>query len=144
MPDQIIWYVDDIQYHQAVPANVAPNEWVFNHPFFMLLNAAIGGNFGGAIAGDMTFPQDTLVDYVRVYQAADTAERFEATFVDNFTGWRKITLPFSADFVRSADQPAGAPNDGLTFNRGLGLRRYPARRRQPVRRGLLLTTWIAG
>ena len=111
-PDLIIWYVDDEQYHQAIPANVAPNEWVFNHPFFMLLNAAIGGNFGGAISGGMTFPQDTLVDYVRVYQAADTAERFEATFVDNFTGWRQVYLPFS-DFVRSATQPAGAPNDGL-------------------------------
>jgi beta-glucanase (GH16 family) len=111
-PDLIIWYVDDIRYHQAIPANVAPNEWVFNHPFFLLLNAAIGGNFGGSIDEGMTMPQDTLVDYVRVYQAADTAERFETTFVDDFTGWRKIELPFS-DFVRSADQPAGAPNDGM-------------------------------
>jgi beta-glucanase (GH16 family) len=114
MPNLIIWYVDGIQYHQAVPANVAPHEWVFNHPFFMLLNSAIGGNFGGAISGDMTFPQDTLVDYVRVYQAADTAERFEATFVDDFTGWRKIRLSFT-HFVRGADQPVGAPNDGLAL-----------------------------
>ena len=60
----------------------------------------------------MTFPQDTLVDYVRVYQAADTAERFEAGFVDDFTGWRQIYLPFS-EFVRSTSQPVGAPNDGL-------------------------------
>ncbi len=114
MPDHIIWYVDDIQYHQAIPADVAPNEWVFNHPFFMLLNAAIGGNFGGAIADDMTMPQDTLVDYVRVYQAADTAERFEATFTDDFTGWRKVFMPFDA-FTRSAEPPAGAPDDGLTL-----------------------------
>ena len=113
-PDLIIWYVDDIRYHQAVPADVAPNEWVFNHPFFLLLNAAIGGNFGGAISDQMTMPQDTLVDYVRVYQAADTAERFEASFVDNFTGWRKISIPF-ASFTRSAAQPAGAPSDGLTL-----------------------------
>lgn len=111
-PDQIIWTVDDIQYHEAIPADVAPNEWVYNHSFFILLNTAIGGNFGGAIDSGMTFPQDTLVDYVRVYQAEDTAERFDATFVDNFTGWRKIYLPFS-DFTRSATQPAGAPNDGL-------------------------------
>jgi hypothetical protein len=81
----------------------------------MLLNSAIGGNFGGAISGDMTFPQDTLVDYVRVYQAADTAERFEATFVDNFAGWRQVYLPFS-DFVRGANQPDGAPDDGLTLS----------------------------
>jgi beta-glucanase (GH16 family) len=113
-PNLIIWYVDDVQYHQAVPANVAPNAWVFNHPFFIILNAAIGGNFGGQISDDMTMPQDTLVDYVRVYQAADTAERFEASFVDDFTGWQKISLPFS-DFMRSADQPVGAPDDGLTL-----------------------------
>jgi beta-glucanase (GH16 family) len=113
-PDLIIWYVDDIRYHQAIPANVAPNEWVFNHPFFLLLNMAIGGNFGGAISDQMTMPQDTLVDYVRVYQAADTAERYEASFVDNFTGWKKISIPFSA-FTRSVAQPDGAPNDGLTL-----------------------------
>ena len=54
------------------------------------------------------------MDYVRVYQAADTAERFEATFVDDFTGWRKINIPFEA-FSRSTSQPAGAPDDGLTL-----------------------------
>lgn len=113
-PDHIVWYVDGNQYHQAVPADVDPNEWVFNHPFFIILNTAIGGNFGGQISDSMTMPQDTLVDYVRVYQAADSAERFEATFVDDFTGWRKISLPFSS-FTRSDDQPAGAPNDGLTL-----------------------------
>jgi beta-glucanase (GH16 family) len=126
-PNLIIWYVDDIRYHQAIPANVSPNEWVFNHPFFLLLNAAIGGNFGGAIADGMTFPQDTLVDYVRVYQAADSAERFEFSFVDAFTGWRQITLPFGS-FTRSAMQPAGAPNDGLTLNQvwGYGVQLPPA------------------
>jgi hypothetical protein len=51
---------------------------------------------------------------VRVYQAADTAERFEATFVDDFTGWQKVYLPWS-EFVRSNDQPADAPDDGLTL-----------------------------
>ncbi len=114
-PDNILWYVDDIQYHQAVPADVAPNEWVFNHPFFLLLNVAIGGNFGGEISEDIVFPQETLVDYVRVYQAADTAERFEATFSDDAAGWQQITIPFD-NFTRSADQPDGAPDDGLTLS----------------------------
>ena len=112
--NSIDWYVDDIHFHEAIPADVAPNEWVFNHPFFVILNMAIGGNFGGQISDGMTMPQDTLVDYVRVYQAADSAERFEATFVDDFTGWQKIHLPFSS-FTRSANQPVGAPNDGLTL-----------------------------
>ena len=111
-PDEIHWYVDGINYHNAVPANVDPNEWVFNHPFFLLLNVAIGGNFGGAISPDIVFPQETLVDYVRVYQAPNSAERFEATFVDDFSGWQEVAIGFD-DFARSSMQPPNAPNDGL-------------------------------
>jgi hypothetical protein len=113
-PDEIHWYVDGIRYHSATPADVAPNEWVFNHPFYLLLNVAIGGNFGGAVGEDTVFPQMMLVDYVRLYQAPDTAERFEATFTDSFSGWQRISLPFSA-FRRSDSQPTGAPHDGLTL-----------------------------
>ena len=114
-PDRIEWYVDGILYHTATPADVAPNEWVFNDPVFLILNMAIGGNFGGAIDPNLQLPQSMAVDYVRVYQGPDTAERFDATFVDNFTGWQQVELPFSS-FARSAAQPAGAPNDGLTLS----------------------------
>ncbi len=111
-PDEIHWFVDGVNFHNATPADVAPNAWVYNHPFYLILNLAIGGNFGGAIADDMTFPQNLAVDYVRVYQAADTAERFQASFVDNVAGWQKVEIPFLF-FQRSAAQPAGAPDDGL-------------------------------
>ncbi|MBT8211547.1 MAG: family 16 glycosylhydrolase, partial [Acidimicrobiia bacterium] len=114
-PDLIEWYVDDILYHTATPSDVAPNEWVFNDPIFLLLNFAVGGNFGGPIADTTTFPQEMKVDYVRVYQPDDTAERFEASFVDDVAGWRQVELPLDS-FVRSADQPAGAPDDGLTLS----------------------------
>ncbi|MCP4425069.1 MAG: family 16 glycosylhydrolase [Chloroflexi bacterium] len=113
-PDLIEWYVDGILYHTAAPDDVAPNEWVFNDPVFLLFNLAIGGNFGGQVSEDLTMPQDMTIDYVRVYQGLDTAERFEATFVDDFTGWQEVFVPYNA-FTRSADQPAGAPNDGLTL-----------------------------
>ena len=114
-PDLIKWYVDGILFHTATPADVSPNEWVFNDPVFLLLNVAIGGNFGGAIDPNLELPQSMAVDYIRVYQGPDTAERFEATFVDNFSGWQQIEVPFT-NFTRSAEQPAGAPNDGLTLN----------------------------
>ncbi|MEJ2748695.1 MAG: carbohydrate binding domain-containing protein, partial [Anaerolineae bacterium] len=114
-PDLIEWYVDGILYHTATPADVAPNQWVFNDPIFILFNLAIGGNFGGAVSPDLTFPQEMAIDYVRVYQGPDTAERFEASFVDDFTGWQEVTVPYDA-FVRSAAQPAGAPDDGLTLS----------------------------
>jgi beta-glucanase (GH16 family) len=110
-PNRITWYVDGIQYHQAEPEDV-PGPWVFEKPFYLLLNFAIGGNFGGTVDPDNVYPQEYLVDYIRVYQGADTAERFEASFVDDFTGWQEVTIPMT-DFVRSADQPAGAPDDGL-------------------------------
>jgi hypothetical protein len=80
-----------------------------------LLNLAIGGNFGGSIDPDLELPQSYSIDYVRVYQGPDTAERFEASFVDDVAGWRQVTIPFT-DFTRSADQPAGAPDDGLGLN----------------------------
>jgi beta-glucanase (GH16 family) len=41
---------------------------VFDHPFYLLLNVAIGGRWAGSPDGSTTFPQPLRVDYVRVYQ----------------------------------------------------------------------------
>jgi beta-glucanase (GH16 family) len=111
-PGEIRWYVDGELYHRATPADVAPDPWVFDHPFFLLLNMAVGGNFGGPVSPDTVFPQTMKVDYIRVFGAPDTAERFSAPFVDDFVGWRKVTVPFGT-FQRSARQPFRAPNDGF-------------------------------
>ena len=40
-PDQIRWFVDGINYHNATPADVAPREWVFNHPFYLIMNLSL-------------------------------------------------------------------------------------------------------
>jgi beta-glucanase (GH16 family) len=95
-PDKIVWYIDGIQYHQASPADIAPNQWVFNHPFYMLLNVAVGGNFGGPIGPETTFPQTMSIDYVRLYQAKQKPASFAASFREDFSGWQRISLPFSA------------------------------------------------
>jgi beta-glucanase (GH16 family) len=113
-PGEIVWYVEGIEYHRATPADVAPNEWVFEHPFSLLTNVALGGNFGGPLGADLEFPASMLVDYVRVYQAPDTAERFVANVTVRGTGWQEVFVPFD-DFRRAKTQPAGAPNDGLTL-----------------------------
>ncbi|MEV6862182.1 discoidin domain-containing protein [Streptosporangium subroseum] len=42
--------------------------WVFDHPFFMILNNAVGGDWPGPPDATTVFPQRMLVDYVRVYQ----------------------------------------------------------------------------
>lgn len=69
-PGHIAWFLDGVKYHEVHPEDVAPNAWVFDRPFFMVLNVAVGGNLGGPVPPDMELPQVMLVDYVRVYQEA--------------------------------------------------------------------------
>jgi beta-glucanase (GH16 family) len=68
-PSRITWWIDD-EVYQSVgsPAVRARGEWVFDHPFFILLNVAVGGNFVGAPDATTLFPQTMLVDYVRVFE----------------------------------------------------------------------------
>jgi beta-glucanase (GH16 family) len=68
-PNVIRWYVDDALYATKTPADL-PNgaRWVYDHPFFLLLNVAVGGNWPGYPDATSQFPQQMLVDYVRVYQ----------------------------------------------------------------------------
>lgn len=63
----INYYVDDVLYNQITPEDV-PGEWVFNQPFYIILNMAVGGNLPGSPNTETVFPQEMLVDYVRVYQ----------------------------------------------------------------------------
>lgn len=66
-PEYINYYVDDVLYNQITPKDVS-GEWVFNQPFYIIINMAVGGNFVGSPNTETTFPQTLLVDYVRVYK----------------------------------------------------------------------------
>jgi beta-glucanase (GH16 family) len=65
--NQINYYVDNVLYNQITPAKV-PGEWVFNQPFYIILNMAVGGNFPGPPNAETVFPQTMQIDYIRVYQ----------------------------------------------------------------------------
>ena len=65
--NRVNFYVDDMLYHSVTPEDV-PGEWVFNQSFYMILNVAVGGNLPGAPNGETPFPQEMLVDYIRVYE----------------------------------------------------------------------------
>jgi len=74
-PQQIAFYVDGNLYETDQQSG-AGSGWVFNvpnNPFFIILNVAVGGDWPGSPNSTTQFPQDMLVDYVRVYQAANTA-----------------------------------------------------------------------
>lgn len=65
----IRWLIDNRPYATQLPTSVPPGrEWVYDHPFFLLLNVAVGGNFVGDPDGTTIFPQTMLVDYVRAYE----------------------------------------------------------------------------
>jgi beta-glucanase (GH16 family) len=68
--NSINYYVDDALYQQIEPED-ASGEWVFDNPFFILLNIAVGGNAAGFPPEDGPFPQTMLVDYVKVYQEVE-------------------------------------------------------------------------
>lgn len=65
-PDRISWSVDGQVYQTRTPADTGGNPWVFNKPFFLILNLAVGGDWPGPPDGNTTFPQELVVDYVRV------------------------------------------------------------------------------
>jgi beta-glucanase (GH16 family) len=66
--NQIQWFVDTNLYFTATPARLPGGAtWVFTHPQFLLLNVAVGGYWPGYPDGTTVFPQQMLVDYVRVY-----------------------------------------------------------------------------
>ena len=65
-PNLIIWYLDGAEYFRVTPASLGGRQWVFDHPFYMILNVAVGGNWPGSPDASTSFPQTMLVDYVRV------------------------------------------------------------------------------
>ncbi|MEM9950184.1 MAG: glycoside hydrolase family 16 protein [Chloroflexota bacterium] len=66
--DLIIWYFNDIEYHRVTADQVAEGTWVFNAPFFIFLNVAVGGWWPGYPDETTIFPQQMRVDWVRVWQ----------------------------------------------------------------------------
>lgn len=68
-PNVMRFYVDGLLYKTRTPADLPPGtRWVFDHPFFIILNVAVGGTWPGDPDATTVFPQQMLVDYVRVYQ----------------------------------------------------------------------------
>jgi beta-glucanase (GH16 family) len=68
-PQAIRFYVDDKLYATRTPAEIPKNaKWAYDHPFFIILNLAVGGQWPGEPDATSIFPQIMLVDYVRVYQ----------------------------------------------------------------------------
>jgi beta-glucanase (GH16 family) len=67
-PGIIRWYMDNQLYFEVQQAQLPEGApWAFDHPFFLLLNMAVGGDWPGSPDDTTAFPQLMLIDYVRVY-----------------------------------------------------------------------------
>src|SRR6185312_11959242 len=69
----IRWYVDNTLYITGNIANNINNTGAFQLPFYIILNLAIGGDLPGNTIDNNSLPTNMLVDYVRVYTAANTS-----------------------------------------------------------------------
>jgi beta-glucanase (GH16 family) len=70
-PGRIAFLVDGATYHTVDRARIpAGTPWVFDAPFFLLLNVAVGGTFPGPPDATTSFPQEMIVDYVRYVPGA--------------------------------------------------------------------------
>jgi beta-glucanase (GH16 family) len=74
-PEQVRFYLDSELYASFTSAQwPAGGTWVFDHPFFIILNVAVGGNWPGPPDSTTNFPQKMFVDYVRVYRKDNPAK----------------------------------------------------------------------
>jgi beta-glucanase (GH16 family) len=68
-PNDIKFFFDDHLIAHRTPADLPPNTtWIYDHPFYILLNLAVGGYWPGSPDDTTIFPQQMLIDYVRVYE----------------------------------------------------------------------------
>ncbi|MEP2935250.1 MAG: glycoside hydrolase family 16 protein [Gilvibacter sp.] len=66
--NEIKFSIDGQLVYTFAPEDKNEKTWPFDQPFYVLINMAIGGNFGGPEVDDSIFPQEFVIDYVRVYK----------------------------------------------------------------------------
>lgn len=126
--DQIDFFVDRRRYHRVVNERLGPDKWPFDKGFYLILNMAIGGTWGGSV-DEACLPQRMEVDYVRVYQRSRSDLRrqkvdinsqspFEAACVADFDCDGKLDFFCSDSWYQAPDWqrhkvrevPASSPN----------------------------------
>jgi beta-glucanase (GH16 family) len=106
---EIRWYVDDVHYHternwfsqgHSFPAP-------FEQRFHLLLNVAVGGNWPGSPDESTVFPQQMVIDYVRVYRDADARHgvSLPLIFEDRFFDFENAFTGFEGGSVTVVDNP---------------------------------------
>lgn len=64
--DAIEFYIDGQKTYTFSPEEKNEETFPYRHPFYLLLNLAVGGNFGGPDVDDSIFPAEFVIDYVKI------------------------------------------------------------------------------
>ena len=96
-PKLLVFHLDGVAYHRVTPADVDGHAWVFDKPYHLLLNLAIGGTWPGAPDATTVFPQSMIVDWVRVW----------ADEPGGPTGATPAALPAPSKIMRSGPRADG-------------------------------------
>lgn len=95
------------------PGYSGGNPWVFNQPFFFILNVAVGGNWPGYPDGSTQLPQQMVVDYVRVYDSQGDSGGGQAGTVTASNGTCLDVAGAATADGTAIQQPVGrVQNDG--------------------------------
>lgn len=113
--DSLKFFVDDNLYFSVKREDNDYAKWPFDQPFYLLLNVAVGGTWGGSNGiDDAIFPQTMEVDYVRVYKMAEEGNNFSLnTYASN--GTVQIN-PEKQNYTRGENVAITAiPDEGYEF-----------------------------
>ncbi|SRR5713101_8417846 len=121
----VIWSQNRMDYYRddstkpfftLTPANIpAGTQWVFNHPFYILLNFAIGGGFPGPPNASSPSPADVLVDYVRVYVPGSGGPPAAPTGLKAVAGNNQVSLSWTASSGASTYNVKRTLTSGLNY-----------------------------
>jgi beta-glucanase (GH16 family) len=121
-PTKLEWYADGVKYWTYTASPTDPRVWPFNKEFYMILNLAYGGSWGGQQGVDDTkLPVKFYIDYVRVYQLQDTPSPFSLK-VNPVIGGTVEVSPIQPDYTEGTMVTLTAkPAEGYQFARWLYL-----------------------
>lgn len=106
--EKIDFYVDDQKYFTFTNDHSGPGTWPFDHPFYIILNLAVGGGWVGNPDDSSIFPAVMEIDYVNVYQYLNDM----SIIGDDFVVYNSPAIPYCVPDIAGAEYgwkvPAGA------------------------------------
>lgn len=123
-PEAIKWTIDGKVYGTSTPETAGARKWVFDDPFFLILNLAVGGNWPGYPDSTTQFPQRLVVDYIRVYKDKNlkvdrkAIEARHAARMKRLTAFKGAPLFKLPGTITLADYRVGGYKDSDNVNEG--------------------------